>query len=159
VFLGGTLPLAAIGNQLGGNGVIMRRSAWEAVGGYHETPGLGLEDWDILVRMLMAGLRVVAVPEPLYWYRIHTGGVNTSTDRFASHQLVLERFRDLLPAPLKVFADLVHGQALMLDDNPERRALAEMLDLRERYQWLLERRIELLEDEIRTLKDTGRPRR
>lgn len=147
VFLGGSLPLAAMGNRLGGAGMILRRTAWEAVGGYHEIPGLGLEDWDILVRLLLAGFEVFALPEPLYWYRLRPDGVNLSMDRYESHQIILHRFRQLLPPPLRVFADLVHGQALFADDDPEKRALKEALDLRERYQWLLERQIELLQTE------------
>ena len=148
-FLGGNLALGATGNHLGGAGVIMRRDAWEAVGGYHENFGHGLEDWDILVRLLMAGFEVFALPEPVYGYRVLRSSMRITMNRYQSQQIVLDRYRDLLPENLRVLVDLVHGQSLEAGRSSGYAELLHELDRRQRYQWMLERRIALLERERR----------
>lgn len=56
-----------------GAGVAMRRTLWEAVGGYCEAPELryGNEDWDFWLGAAQVGFRAAHVPEPLYYYRQH----------------------------------------------------------------------------------------
>ncbi|HEY6022731.1 MAG TPA: glycosyltransferase family A protein [Pseudolabrys sp.] len=51
-------------------GLIMRKDAWRAVGGYDETMREGYEDWDFSLRLANAGYRAVEVPRPLYVYHI-----------------------------------------------------------------------------------------
>jgi GT2 family glycosyltransferase len=73
-----------------------RRRALLAVGGYDEfydpTPYHGIEDTDLLVRMILAGSSVGLVDEPLAVYRIRAGSL--SSDRARSIRggaIVLER--------------------------------------------------------------------
>lgn len=60
------------------NGVL-RRSAWDAMGGMRPIPiegrprGCGLEDWDLNLRLAKAGWDFILVPEPLYFLRVHAG--------------------------------------------------------------------------------------
>jgi glycosyltransferase involved in cell wall biosynthesis/GT2 family glycosyltransferase len=49
--------------------VLLRKTAWEAVGGYDESMIHGNEDWDLWVRVVSAGWGQVTVPEPLFRYR------------------------------------------------------------------------------------------
>ena len=51
-------------------GLIMRKDAWRAVGGYDETMRDGYEDWDFSLRLANAGYRAIEVPKPLYVYHI-----------------------------------------------------------------------------------------
>jgi GT2 family glycosyltransferase len=58
--------------------VLLRREAWEQVGGYVEDLTSGNEDWDLWLRLLGAGWDQVEVPRPLFRYRRH--GVSMSVD-------------------------------------------------------------------------------
>ena len=59
-------------------GLVMRREAWRAAGGYDEAMREGYEDWDFSLRLVRAGFRGVEVAKPLYAYRIATA---TETSR------------------------------------------------------------------------------
>lgn len=58
--------------------VLLRRAAWESVGGYDETMRSGNEDWELWVRLLEQGWGQTQVPEPLFRYRKH--GISMSVD-------------------------------------------------------------------------------
>ncbi len=73
-----------------------RREALLAVGGYDEfydpTPYHGVEDTDLLVRIILAGSCVGLVDEPLAVYRIHEGSLSSNRPRsMRGGVLVLER--------------------------------------------------------------------
>jgi glycosyltransferase involved in cell wall biosynthesis/GT2 family glycosyltransferase len=72
--------------------VLLRRQAWEAVGGYAEDMRSGNEDWDLWLRLLDAGWEQVTVPAPLFRYRKH--GVSMSVETEAR----FERARAAMPA-------------------------------------------------------------
>jgi glycosyltransferase involved in cell wall biosynthesis len=55
--------------------VIVRRSTFLAIGG-HDTNFKFVEDWDTWLRLLHAGTRFAACPEPLVQYRIHPNNVS-----------------------------------------------------------------------------------
>jgi glycosyltransferase involved in cell wall biosynthesis len=52
------------------SGLVVRRDAWRAVGGYDESMREGYEDWDFSLRLADAGYRGIEVAEPLYVYHI-----------------------------------------------------------------------------------------
>jgi glycosyltransferase involved in cell wall biosynthesis len=52
------------------SGLVMRRDAWLAAGGYDEAMRSGYEDWDFSLRLARAGYRGVRVALPLYVYHI-----------------------------------------------------------------------------------------
>ncbi len=49
--------------------MLMRKSAWAQIGGYDENMREGYEDWEFNLRLSKAGLRGVAIAEPLFRYR------------------------------------------------------------------------------------------
>lgn len=49
---------------------MIRRSLWDALGGYDDIPHADTEFW---FRAVQAGARIVYVPEPLFLYRYHEG--------------------------------------------------------------------------------------
>ncbi len=49
--------------------VALRREAWEAAGGYDETMRAGNEDWELWVRLSLAGWKQEQVRRPLFRYR------------------------------------------------------------------------------------------
>lgn len=52
------------------SGLVMRRDAWLAAGGYDEAMRSGYEDWDFSLRLARAGYRGLRVAKPLYVYHI-----------------------------------------------------------------------------------------
>jgi glycosyltransferase involved in cell wall biosynthesis len=56
---------------------VIRRSTWEALGGYDEgMPIPGWEDWDLWLRVLESGRWTFHyVPEPLFRYRVHAASM------------------------------------------------------------------------------------
>lgn len=51
---------------------LIRRSAFEAVGGFDPAMSVGYEDWDLWLRVASAGYRGVRVQEPLFVWRRHS---------------------------------------------------------------------------------------
>ncbi|MFN7190187.1 MAG: glycosyltransferase family A protein, partial [Rhodospirillales bacterium] len=49
--------------------MLMRKSAWQRIGGYDDTMREGYEDWEFNLRLSKAGLIGVAIAEPLFRYR------------------------------------------------------------------------------------------
>ncbi len=60
--------------------VLLRRAAWEAVGGYDETLTAGNEDWELWIRLLEAGWGQVQVRQPLFRYRRHGVSMGVETE-------------------------------------------------------------------------------
>ncbi|PWB59710.1 MAG: glycosyltransferase family 2 protein [Bradyrhizobiaceae bacterium] len=56
-------------------GMLIRRSAWEAVGGYDEDMREGYEDWEFNIRLAAAGYRGLEVAKPLLVYTVNPGGM------------------------------------------------------------------------------------
>ncbi|MEX0700437.1 MAG: glycosyltransferase [Acidimicrobiia bacterium] len=77
--------------------VLMRRRAWEEVGGYDESMKDGHEDWELWIRMLRAGWTETAVRLPLFRYRKH--GISMSVDTEARFEqgraAIVQRHSDL----------------------------------------------------------------
>jgi glycosyltransferase involved in cell wall biosynthesis len=76
--------------------VMLRKTAWEAVGGYDETMHEGNEDWDLWIRLSEAGFGNGQITEPLFWYRKH--GVTMSVDTEARYEAVLTSLSERLPS-------------------------------------------------------------
>ncbi|MGI9584505.1 MAG: glycosyltransferase, partial [Acidimicrobiia bacterium] len=68
--------------------VVLRKAAWEAVGGYDETMLSGNEDWDLWIRLMRSGYGAVQVRQPLFRYRKH--GVSMSVETEARYEAALE---------------------------------------------------------------------
>lgn len=49
--------------------VMVRKQAWEALGGYAEEMRQGLEDWEFWIRAASRGMWGASIPEYLHWYR------------------------------------------------------------------------------------------
>ncbi len=72
--------------------ILMRKSAWERVGGYDESMREGYEDWEFLIAIGGAGYRAVIVPKPLFIYRTREDG-RWMRDSFWRHSMLWRRIR------------------------------------------------------------------
>ena len=73
---------------------MVRRTTFEALGGFTEDASVGHEDWELWARAVLHGYRLQVVPEALYWYRLARGsmlaesiggGTLTQAQRHANH--------------------------------------------------------------------------
>jgi len=55
--------------------MLIRRSAWRAVGGYDETMRDGTEDWEFNIRLSCSGLRGIELAKPLFVYSVRPDGM------------------------------------------------------------------------------------
>jgi glycosyltransferase involved in cell wall biosynthesis len=55
--------------------MLIRKSAWQAVGGYDETMHDGGEDWEFNISLSHAGFRAIGLAKPLLVYRVDSEGM------------------------------------------------------------------------------------
>lgn len=67
-------PRRLVFQNLGAATALVRREAFESVGGYSADMTEGYEDWDFWLALLDAGWRGALVPQPLFYYRRHSSG-------------------------------------------------------------------------------------
>ena len=72
-FLGAARAWSRVCNVVGDACALVRRDAFEAVGGFTEVYGVGLEDLELFNRFVEAGKRIEPSPDPAYYYRAHPG--------------------------------------------------------------------------------------
>jgi GT2 family glycosyltransferase len=82
---------------------VLPRSAYDAVGGYTgRDAGVddGVEDWDLWIRLVRAGVRLARVTRATFLYRVHTTSLSSNAKRMAVSGLrMLDRLeRDVLSA-------------------------------------------------------------
>lgn len=78
------LPALLARNTVNG-AALVRRTAFEAVGGYDESMRHGCEDWDFWLRLVEGGFHGAIVPEVLFFYRrsaTSMSRVMTEDDRY-----------------------------------------------------------------------------
>lgn len=74
-YIGGWMPIgpniaqAFFTNCLGDLNMLVRRSAWQVIGGFTDDRA-GAEDYEFLLEAVLAGFSLVCLPEALYWYRV-----------------------------------------------------------------------------------------
>ncbi len=70
---------------------LVRKSAWEQVGGYNEHMTLGYEDWDFWIKLGGAGWLGHQIAEPLFFYRKHGASMITAAQK--RHDQIVAQIR------------------------------------------------------------------
>jgi glycosyltransferase involved in cell wall biosynthesis/GT2 family glycosyltransferase len=68
-FLGGDVVTGAFINSFGSSSCLIRKEAFEQIGGFDDEAAGTLDDWEIFSKAGLAGLRVETMPEVFVWYR------------------------------------------------------------------------------------------
>lgn len=93
--------------------LLIKKIAWQQIGGYDETMRDGAEDWEFNIRLLKAGFGWVEVPRPLLIYSVRADGMLLSKSA-RMHATIWRCIRDRNP-------DLYRLPALIgawLDNRP-----------------------------------------
>ena len=98
-FLGPARAWSHFRNVVGDTCALVRREAFESVGGFSEDFRVGLEDLSFFNRLVQAGYRIEPLPEPVYFYRFartSTKRLNRSAEAAQARALAphTERLRD-----------------------------------------------------------------
>ena len=88
--LEGWLERIALGQRLQPPTIVVRRSVYEALGGFDHRPGLTGEDWEMWVR-IAAHYPVWYEPEPLALYRVHGSSITAGVSETAQDVVELRR--------------------------------------------------------------------
>ena len=71
-FLGAARAWSRFRNVVGDACALVRRDAFDAVGGFTEEYRVGLDDLSFFNRLIRAGWRIEPMPDPVYYYRFGT---------------------------------------------------------------------------------------
>jgi O-antigen biosynthesis protein len=77
---------------LGPSMILVRRTAFEAVGGYRTMRGAAHEDWELQIRLLMAGFRVDVLPEYLLFFRKTESGLSQTSSEFEAKRRLTQTY-------------------------------------------------------------------
>lgn len=77
------------------SGLVMRRCAFDAAGGYDEAMRDGYEDWDFSLRLARAGYRGVRLAKPLYIYQIASAAAPSRSTEIDSKRLYAALWRNI----------------------------------------------------------------
>jgi hypothetical protein len=109
--LGGCVAGGLYSNVFGDANALIRRTAFEAAGGFSEAYGLGLEDWELFAKLALAGVRFDVVATPLLWYRQSPGGMLlASVNRPAELRRAATGYLAAVPAALVPALLLAQGE-------------------------------------------------
>jgi glycosyltransferase involved in cell wall biosynthesis len=121
---------------------LVRRSAFEAVGGFDESMRDGYEDWDFWLRLASRGLRGVRVQKPIYTWRRHSTKTMISA-AVQKHEAIYRRIMANHPALFGARGDeaLLRMNTLLrrhdmnwLDESLEPIPLVKLKAQRQRYE-------------------------
>ena len=76
-FVGAARAWNRLRNVVGDACALVRREAFAAAGGFDEERGFALSDLAFFNRLVLAGRRVEALPDPVYYYRVRPGSMIT----------------------------------------------------------------------------------
>lgn len=81
--LGGDLASGFYENRFGDANALVKKKAFEELGGFTKDFGIGHEDWEFFSKAVLCGYKLLVVPLPLFWYRTgHTSMLsNTLKER------------------------------------------------------------------------------
>ena len=124
-FAAGPVLVGAVHNCFGDASGIYRRAVFDQVGYFHERRGVTFEDWQMHLRVVAAGFRLLSLPEPLVWYRVRGDSMLRGTHRYDNARVIAATIRQLPGALLEPLADFLSGL-----EEEQGRLNADMLAIR-----------------------------
>lgn len=135
-------PAAILGlfdNCFGDTTTIFRRDSFMALGGFSEDKGASNEDWELLARATLRGMKLMTVPKPLLWYRYSPGTVNTSTSPYVNSMRSLRPYLDVMSPDLRPVLLLLMGWGMrsipIADENEQ--LYAELRKYKKSYEHIM----------------------
>lgn len=97
--VGDILSYSAINNVISDATCLIHRQTFGQSGGFSEDYGIGHEDFELLLRLVIAGEPAGIIPEPVFWYRrsASNNSMILNTNEFANRMRSLRPFMESLP--------------------------------------------------------------
>jgi glycosyltransferase involved in cell wall biosynthesis/GT2 family glycosyltransferase len=104
---GGPASLALLDNVVGDACALIRRTAFEAMGGFAEHKNCW-EDWEFFLRAVGGGLRHYVYPDPLFYYTMDPQGRNGQSTKkaYSNRQSLLSCLNELPPKIVREIANI-----------------------------------------------------
>ena len=117
-FIGAARGWCRFANVAGGACALVRRAAFDAVGGFTEDYGVALEDMEFFNRLDRAGFRIEPFPDPVYYYRRQPASISSmmSDPRSAEASRVRASSTYVAGLPGEERAFALHTLFLLHDD-------------------------------------------
>lgn len=87
--LGGPVSLGTSQNWFGAATALIRRDAFDRVGGYTELKDVGFEDFEFMLRVAQSGGRIEICPEPLYLYEVDRPSMISQTSASKNYRRIV----------------------------------------------------------------------
>jgi glycosyltransferase involved in cell wall biosynthesis len=105
--------LGILSNCYGDANALYSREVFNRLGGFTEDYGITHEDWEFFCRASLEGVKIVCVPEPLFWYRVDPysmfRGEPTQIHKSANLRRHIRPFLEKLPYYQAKLVQLVQG--------------------------------------------------
>lgn len=92
--LGADLNIGGFANCFGCANALVKKEAFDKLGGFTEDYGIGYEDWEFFLNATLKGFKLHLLPELVLWYRISDTGMlrsgNKDRNNFRSYRPFLE---------------------------------------------------------------------
>ncbi|RWI91233.1 DUF6212 domain-containing protein [Mesorhizobium sp.] len=104
--VGGPADIALISNPYGDANAMFRREVFDKIGYVNEERGFSASDWEFFLRADLAGLEIVPIPEPIYWYKSDPTGMNLNAEWVRNRRPIIDAFRKHKFARTDLFVQL-----------------------------------------------------
>lgn len=101
-------------NCFGDANALIKRSAFESLGGFTEDFGVTHEDWELFAKAVLQGMHLEMIPEALFWYRLTPDSMIRTTPRGDNYARHLRPYLEDVPSYYRDLLRLAQGQALEL---------------------------------------------
>lgn len=108
--LGGPVSLSAEQNVFGSATALFSRQALQKVGGYTEVYGVGHEDYELYIRLAIAGCQIEVCPEPLFFYEVGRPSMISSTSLVRNFNRCFEPIAEHMPPEMIDYVNLNAGR-------------------------------------------------
>ena len=76
--------------------ILIKRSVFQAIGGYREARGAAHEDWELQARLAIHGYDTDVLPEYLHQYRQLADGLAKTSDGFLARRRIIDCYEEQL---------------------------------------------------------------
>jgi len=113
VYFGADLTSGLFRNPYGDSNCLVRRSAFEKLGGFTEDYKIGRDDQEFFSRAVLNGMKLYVLPEAVYWYRLSRTRMRQSQfSQFAGLQRVSNPYIEVPGLPVEYANILRYSQGL-----------------------------------------------
>src|SRR5262249_10187558 len=96
-------------NCFGDANCLVKRSAFEALGGFTEIYGVNHEDWEFLANAVLKGCHLEVIPEALFHYRYSANSMIRTTSQYRNHMRHIRPYLEQVPPALHQLLLMAQG--------------------------------------------------